>query len=235
MDFFNRLLHDFDRLLYHYQVVSLYGLFFQNVLPILGLGCIALGLLVAGYAFPDPSGSQYRGLRRVALGGLLSVVSIGLYVLVPIWLDSLGLTPAPGHLRFYGMFFLPVGALAGVLAVVFGSWRRHSPPADKPARLPFSLAGYAVGFVVLWVVFLLYSRLMLGTTMNVPFGLIRATVTSALGALLFALAPYLIRAADRRPTPRLLSWGYGLLVAGSLAMVLAQVVTQILNLRSDVL
>jgi hypothetical protein len=234
MGFFNTLLHDFDRLLFHYNIVSLYGLFFQRVLPILGLASIVLGLLVAGYAFPDPSGSQYRGLRRVAVGGVLTVVAIGLYVLVPIWLDSRGLTPVPGHLRFYGMFFLPVGALAGVLAVVFGSWHRLAPP-NRPSRVPFSLAGYVVGFVVLWLVFLLYSRLMLGITMNVPFGLIRATVTSALGALLFAVAPYLIRAADRGPASRLLSWGYGLLVAGALALVLAQVVTQILSLQSDVL
>jgi hypothetical protein len=235
MNILQRLLHDFDRLAFHYGVVTLYALFFQRVLPLISLACIALGLLVAGFGFPDPSGGQHRAVRRVALAGALSVLGIGLYIVVPIWLDSLRLTPSPGHVRFYGMFFLPVGAVAGVLAVLIGSSRRFAAVAGKPRRVPVFFTGYIIGFVVLWLVFVLYSRLMLGLTMIVAFALIRATVTAALGALIFALAPYLIRVADRRPAQRLLPWGYGLLVAGSLALVLAEVVTTVLTLHADVL
>jgi hypothetical protein len=235
VDFLKRLIHDFDRLTFHYNVVTLYGLFFQRVLPLISLACIALGLLVAGYALPDPSGSQFRALRRVALAGALSIIGIGIYSVVPIWLDSLGITPVPGHLRFYGMFFLPVGALAGVLAVLAGSSRRFAAGADKPRRAPFSLVGYGLGFVVLWLCFLLYSRLILGATMIVAFALVRATVTAALGAVIFAFAPYLIRVVDRRPAHWMLSWGYSLLVAGFISLLLAQVVTQVLSLRGDVL
>ncbi|HZC79907.1 MAG TPA: hypothetical protein VE258_19285 [Ktedonobacterales bacterium] len=99
--------------------------------------------------------------------------------------------------------------------------------------MPFSLAGFAIGFVVMWVVFLMYSRLILGVTMNVPFGLIRATATAVLGALLFA--PYLIHVVEQRPATRLLSWGYGLLVTGAISPLVAQVVTQILSLRVNII
>lgn len=240
MDVLKRLIYDFDRLAYHYNVVTLYGLFFQRVLPLISLACIVLGLLIAGYALPDPSGSQFRALRRVALAGALSIIGIGVYIVVPIWLDSLGITPAPGHLRFYGMFFLPVGALAGVLAVVVGSSRHFAAGADKPGRTPFwlvgyGLVGYGLGFVVLWLSFLLYSRLILGVTMIAVFALPRATVTAALGAVIFGFAPYLVRVVDRRPARWVLSWGYGLLVAGTISLLLAQVVTQVLSLRGDVL
>ncbi len=234
MSFFQRWLHDFERLRFHYDIVTLYGLFFQRVVPILGMGCIALGLVLAGYALADPPGSERRGVRRVALGATLSVLGVGLYTVVPIGLDSVGLTPSQGHLRFYGMFFLPVGALAGALAVAVGCSRAFAPRADRPAQR-FSVAGYGAGFVVMWLVFLLYSWIILGTTMNVGFGLIRATVTAALGAIFFALAPYLISVVDQRPAQRLLSWGYGLVVAGAISLLLAQVVTQVLSLRSDLL
>ena len=235
MGIFQRLIHDFDRLPYHYSIVTLYSLFFQRVLPVIGLVAITLGLLVAGYALPDSPGQPRRAIRRVALAALLSAVGIGLYTLVPIWLDSAGFTPVPGHLRFYGMFFLPVGALAGVLAVLVSSHRVFAEPGGKPRRGLFSLNAYLVGFIVLWIAFLLYSRLILGATMVVSFGLIRATVTSALGAFLFAFAPYLIGAADRRASPRLLPWGYGLVVAGCMLLILAQVVTQVLSVNADIL
>lgn len=232
---FLRLIRDFDRLLFHYDVATFYGLFFARALPIIGLSCVVLGLLAAGYAFPDASGNPRRAFRRVALAGALSLLGMVLYIVVPLWLDSLGITPSPTHLRFYGMFFLPVGALAGVLAVLTGSARRFADLAEKPRRVPFSLAGFLIGFVVMWLVFLIYSRLILGVTMNVPYGLIRATATAVLGALLFALAPYLIHVVERRPATRLLSWGYGLLVTGAISLLVAQVVTQILSLRVNII
>src|SRR5262245_44223207 len=110
---FLRLLHDFERLAFHVDVATLYGLFFARALPVIGLACIALGLLAAGYALPDASGHPRRALRRVALVGTLSLLGMPLYLVVPLWLDSLGITPSPTHLRFYGMFFLPVGARRG--------------------------------------------------------------------------------------------------------------------------
>lgn len=235
MSDFLRLLHDFERLAFHFDIPTLYGLFFARALPIIGLACLALGLLASGYALPDASGNPRRAFRRIALAGALSLLGMGLYIIIPLWLDSLGITPAPTHLRFYGMFFLPVGALAGVLAVLAGSARRFAPLAEKPGRMPFSLAGFVTGFVVMWVVFLLYSWLILGATMNVPFGLIRATATAVLGALLFAFAPYLIHVVARRPATRLLSWGYGLLVMGAISLLVAQVVTQILSLRVNII
>jgi hypothetical protein len=235
LDLLRRMIYDFDRLTYHYDVTSLYALFFQDALPLIGLGCIALGVLVTGYAFPDASGAPRRGLRRVALAGVLSAVGIALYILVPIWMDSLGITPAPGHLRFYGMFFIPVGALAGVLAVMVGSTRRFAPSEKTRGPMRFSLTGYAIGFVVLWLVFLFYSWLILGATMVLDFALVRSTATAALGALLFALAPHLIHVVEPRPGKRLLAWGYGLLVAGILALFVAQVTTLVLSVRSNIL
>jgi hypothetical protein len=232
---FLRLIHDFERLAFHFDIATLYGLFFARALPVIGLACIALGLLASGYALPDASGNPRRAFRRVALAGALSLLGMVLYIVVPLWLDSLGITPSPTHLRFYGMFFLPVGALAGVLAVLAGSARRFARLAEKPRRMPFSLAGFVIGFVVMWVVFLIYSRLILGVTMNVPFGLIRATATAVLGALLFAFAPYLIHVVEYRPATRLLSWGYGLLVTGAISLLVAQVVTQILSLRVNII
>ena len=234
---FLRLIHDFERLAFHFDIVTLYGLFFTRALPVFGLACITLGLLASGYALPDASGNPRRAFRRVALAGALSLLGMALYIVVPLWLDSLGLTPSPTHLRFYGMFFLPVGALAGVLAVLAGSHRRFAPLAEKPGWMSrFSRAGFLIGFVVMWVVFLLYSRLILGVTMNVPFGLIRATATAVLGALLFAFTPYLIHVVEQRPvTTRLLSWGYGLLVTGAISLLVAQVVSQILSLRVNII
>jgi hypothetical protein len=232
---FLRLIHDFERLAFHFDVATLYGLFFARALPAIGLACIALGLLASGYALPDASGNPRRAFRRVALAGALSLLGMVLYIVVPFWLDSLGITPSPTHLRFYGMFFLPVGALAGVLAVLAGTNRRFARLAEQTRWMPIALAGFVVGFVVMWVVFLVYSRLILGVTMNVPFGLIRATATAVLGALLFACAPYLIHVVEHRPAARLLSWGYGLLVTGAISLLVAQVVTQVLSLRVNII
>lgn len=235
MSDFLRLIHDFERLAFHFDIPTLYGLFFARALPIIGLACLALGLLTSGYALPDASGNPRRAFRRIALAGALSLLGMVLYIVIPLWLDSLGITPTPTHLRFYGMFFLPVGALAGVLAVLAGSSRRLAPLADKPPRIPFSLPAFVLGFVVMWIVFLLYSWLILGATMNVPFGLIRATATAVLGAFLFAFAPYLIHVVAQRPATRLLSWGYGLLVTGAISLLVAQVVSQILSLRVNII
>jgi hypothetical protein len=230
-----RLLHDFARLPYHYNVVTLYSLLFESVLPLIGLGCIALGLLVAGYAYTDSAGAPHWGVRRAALAGALSVVGMALYVVMPIWLDALGLTASQGHIRFYGMFFLPVGALAGVLAVMVGSARRLAARDGRSPAGRFSVPGYIIGFVVMWPLFLAYSELMLGATMVVQLALVRATVTAALGALLFAVAPYLIQVVEPRPWKRLVAWGYGLLAAGAIALVVAQATTLVLNLHVDVL
>jgi hypothetical protein len=235
LDILRRIIYDLDRLPYHYNVVTLYGLFFQDLLPLISLGCIALGLLMAGYACTDASGMPQSALRRVALAGALSVTGIALYILVPIWLDAQGITPAQGHIRFYGMFFIPVGALAGVLAVMAGSSLRLTPADGKRRLVLFSVAGYAIGFVVMWLVFFLYSRIILGATMIVAFALIRATATAALGGLLFAVAPYLVHVVAERPARRLLAWGYGLLVVGTIALLVAQVTTLVLNLHADVL
>lgn len=235
MGILQRLIHDFDRLTFHYDIVTLYALFFQHVLPLIGLVSITLGLLVAGIALPDSPSQQRRAFRRVALAGLLSALGMGLYTIVPLWLDSAGISPVPGHLRFYGMFFLPVGALAGALAVLVGSRSSFTAPGGKPRLVLFSPAGYTVGFITLWLVFLLYSRVMLGSTMILNFALIRATVTAALGAFLFAFAPFLVGITDRSSRHRLLSWGYGLVLAGSMSLILAQVVTQVLTLHSDIL
>lgn len=235
MSDFLRLIHDFERLAFHFDIPTLYGLFFARALPIIGLACLALGLLTSGYALPDASGNPRRAFRRIALAGALSLLGMVLYIVIPLWLDSLGITPTPTHLRFYGMFFLPVGALAGVLAVLAGSARRFAPLADKPPRIPFSLPAFALGFIVMWIVFLLYSWLILGATMKVPFGLIRATATAVLGALLFAFAPYLIHVVAQRPATRLLSWGYGLLVTGAISLLVSQVVSQILSLRVNII
>lgn len=230
LEIVRRLIYDFSRLPYHFDVPTLFALFFQRVQPIIGLWCIALGLLAVGYAAVNAEGEPYRALRRVALGGAFSLLAIFVYVFVPIWLDSLGISPDPGHVRFYGTFFIPVGALAGVLAVLVGSARWLAPSPEKRRPAPLSLAGYLVGFVVLWLVFLLYSWLVLGTTMRVEFGLVRATVTAALGALLFAAAPYLIHVVEPRPARRLLPWGYGLLVAGTIALLVAQMVSFVLGI-----
>jgi hypothetical protein len=232
---FLRLIQDFERLAFHFDVVTLYGEFFARALPIIGLACITLGLLASGYALPDASGKPRRGVRRVALAGVFSLLGIVLYIIIPLWLDSLDITPSPTHLRFYGMFFLPVGALGGVLAVLVGSNRRFARLAERARWMPLALAGFVIGFVVMWVAFLLYSFLILGVTMNVPFGLIRATGTAVLGALLFAGAPYLIHVVEHRPATRLLSWGYGLLVMGAISLLVAQVVTQILSLRVNII
>ena len=232
---FLRLIQDFERLAFHFDVYTLYGLFFSRALPIIGWVCIALGLLASGYALPDASGNPRRAFRRIALAGALSLLGVVLYIVIPLWLDSIGITPVPTHLRFYGMFFLPVGALAGVLAVLTGSNRRFARLAERASWMPIALAGFVIGFVVMWVVFLLYSWLILGATMNVPFGLIRATATAVLGALLFACAPYLIHVVAHRPATRLLSWGYGLLVTGAISLLVAQVVSQIVSLRVNLI
>jgi hypothetical protein len=232
---FLRLIHDFERLAFHLDVVTLFSQFYERALPIIGLACIALGLLATGYALPDATGKPRRAFRRVALAGALSLLGIVLYIVVPLWLDSLGITPSPTHLRFYGMFFLPVGALAGVLAVLVGSHRRFARLAERSRWMPMALAGFVIGIVVMWVVFLLYSFLILGSTMNVSFGLIRATATAVLGALLFACAPYLIHVVEHRPATRLLSWGYGLLVTGAISLLVAQVVSQILSLHVNII
>jgi hypothetical protein len=232
---FQRLLYDFERLAFHFDITTLYGLFFSRALPLIGLACVALGLLASGYALPDASGNPRRAFRRIALAGALSLLGMALYSVVPIGLDAVGITPSPTHVRFYGMFFLPVGALAGVLAALAGSARWLAPLEKKSGRMSFSRAGFVFGFVVMWVIFLLYSRLILGVTMNVPFGLIRATVSAVIGALLFAYAPYLIHVAARRPATRLLPWGYGLLVTGAISLLAAQIVTQILSLSVNII
>jgi hypothetical protein len=231
-----RLFYDFERLAFHYDIATLYGQFFVRVLPIIGLTCIALGLMASGSALSDTSGNPRRAVRRIALAGAYSLLGVALYVLIPLGLDALGITPTPTHVRFYGMFFLPVGAFAGVLAVVVSStsWFAHLEGESK--QRPFSRVGYGIGFAVLWIVFLLYSRLMLGATMIIAFGLIRATASAAIGALLFAYAPYLICAIERRPASgRLLPWGYGLLIAGAISLLVAQVVTQVLSLNVNII
>jgi hypothetical protein len=233
---FQKLLYDFERLAFHSDIATLYGQFFVRVLPVIGLTCITLGLMASGYALPDTSGNLRRTFRLIVLAGALSLLGMALYILVPLGLDSLGITPTPTHVRFYGMFFLPVGALAGVLAVLVAATRWFARLEEESKRSPFSRVGFGIGFAVLWVVFLLYSRLMLGATMNVAFGLIRATASAAIGALLFAYAPYLIRVVERRPaTSRLLPWGYGLLITGAISLLVAQVVTQILSLNVNII
>jgi hypothetical protein len=233
---FQRLLYDFERLAFHYDIATLYGQFFVRVLPVIGLACIALGLIASGYALPDTSGNPRRALRRIALTGVFSLLGMALYIVVPLGLDSLGITPSPTHVRFYGMFFLPVGALAGVLAVLVSSTRWFASLEGESKQRPFSRIGFGIGFVVLWVVFLVYSRLMLGATMIVAFGLIRATASAGIGALLFGCAPYLIRVTERRPaTGRLMSWGYGLVITGAISLLVAQVVTQILSLNVNII
>jgi hypothetical protein len=232
---FQRLLYDFERLAFHYDIATLYGQFFVRVLPVIGLTCIALGLIASGYALPDTSGNPRRAMRRIALAGVFSLLGMALYIVVPLGLDSLGITPTPTHVRFYGMFFLPVGALAGVLAVLVSSTRWFAYLEGESKRRPFSRVGFGIGFAVLWVVFLVYSRLMLGATMIVAFGLIRATASAAIGALLFAYTPYLIHVTERRPaTGRLLIWGYGLVITGAISLLVAQVVTQILSLNVNI-
>jgi hypothetical protein len=181
----------------------LYTQFFEQVLPILTIACIMLGLLLAGYSAREDTGAAHRGMRRVALAGILSVLGSVMYVAVPVWLDSVGLSPTQGHLRFYGLFFIPVGALAGVLAVMVGSSRRRAPQEGKSLLARFSAAEYAIGYATLWPVFVLYSWIVLGTTMMLGFALIRATATVALGALLFAVAPYFVHVAEPQPRRRL--------------------------------
>src|SRR5258708_2941437 len=196
---FLRCVHGLERLAFHYDAVTLYSLFFERALPISGLACIALGLLASGYALPDAAGNPRRAFRRVALAGALSLLGMVLYIVVPLWLDSLGITPSPTHLRFYGMFFLPVGALAGVLAVLAGSARQFARLAEKPRRMPFSLVGFVMGFVVMWVVFLLYNRIILAHPTNVPPGLIPPTATPSPPPPLFPLPPH----PPPPPPPRL--------------------------------
>ena len=235
MDLLQRLIYDLSRLPYHYNIVELYTLFFEQVLPILSTGVIALGLLVAGYVARDRAGGPQRGIRRVALAGWLSAVGMAIYVVTPLLLDAQGVTPVVGHVRFYGLFFLPVGAIAGVLAVIVGSSSRLAPRDSSSPLARFSAAGYASGFTVLWLLFVLYTWLVLGETMNVTFALIRATTTAALGALLFAAAPYLVHVAELRTRRMLPVWGYGLLVAGTVALLVAQAATLVLHIGADVL
>jgi hypothetical protein len=231
-----RLLYDFGRLAFHYDIATLYGQFFVRVLPVIGLTCIALGLIASGYALLDTTGSPRHVMRRIALAAVFSLLGMALYIVVPLGLDTLGVTPTPTHVRFYSMFFLPVGALAGALAVLVSSTRWFAYLEGESKRTTFSRVGFGIGFAVLWVVFLAYSRLMLGATMDVAFGLIRATASAAVGALLFAYAPYLIRLTERRPaTGCLLPWGYGLVITGVISLLVAQVVTQVLSLNVNII
>jgi hypothetical protein len=71
-----------------------------------------------------------------------------------------------------------------------------------------------IGFAVLWVILGGSGRLILGATMNVLCGLIRAS--ALIGALLCAFAPYLIHRVERSPAARLLPRGSGLVGAISL-------------------
>jgi hypothetical protein len=159
---------------------------------------------------------------------------MALYGAVPLWLNQLGITPSQGHVRFYGLFFIPIGAVAGVLAVLVGTSRWLAPRKGTAKTAFFSLATYALGFVLLWLAFYLYSQLILGATMIVRFALIRATVTAALGALLFAVAPNAVHAVEARPWRRLLPWGYGLVLAGVVALLVAELTGAVLGMHVDV-
>jgi hypothetical protein len=88
VQFIQQIIHDYDRLMRHYDIVTLYNLFFQHVLAPIGLVCVVLGLLAAGYDFPDAAGGPNRRLRRVALAGALSLVGVAIYSAVPICLHS---------------------------------------------------------------------------------------------------------------------------------------------------
>jgi hypothetical protein len=193
-------------------IVRLIYFMYRDVLQVVSVAAILAGVLGIGYDHVDAAGRPDRLLRRIALAIVLGVVGAGVYAGVPLLLDRYGITPQPGHVKFYGLFFAPAGCLAGILAVVYGAQRWFfAPPAEREPR-PFFWKGYLVGLVILWILFFAYSRVFLDAGILV-FALLRSTITAAVGAVLFAAAPFLVRRADKHAAGLFTTIGYLLIVA----------------------
>src|SRR5258708_24309043 len=110
----------------HYDIVTLYNLFFQHLLAPIGLVCVLLGLLAAGYDSPDAAGGPNRRLGRVALAGALSLVGVAIYRKGPF---------LPSSSAGGGMALAPCRCLAPVRE---GSW--STLPTESWWGVPRSLA-----------------------------------------------------------------------------------------------
>ncbi len=200
-------------------LVRLIYYLYRDVLQVLSVATILAGVLAIGYDQVDASGHPNCLLRRIALAICLGLVGAGVYAAAPLVFDRYGITPQPGHVKFYGLFFAPAGFLAGILAVAYGAQRRFFAPAADREPGPFFWKGYLVGLVVLWSLFFLYSRVFLNPGILV-YALIRSTVTAPVGALFFAAAPFLVRRADKHAAGLFSTIGFLLIVAGLLAEIL---------------
>jgi hypothetical protein len=195
-------------------------IYFQSraVLQVASIVWILLGVIALAYDH-ESSGRANLLLRRSALAVALGLAGACIYAFVPITLDHYGITPQPGHVKFYGLFFAPFGFLAGLLAAVFGSQRRFLAPAADAKPDPFSWKGYLLGVIGLWILFFIYSHIFLNPGF-LSYALVRSSVTAPVGALLFAIAPFLVQRADKHVAGLFSFVGFVFIVAGLLAEML---------------
>jgi hypothetical protein len=200
-------------------LVRLLFYMYRDVLQVVSVAAILAGVLAIGYDQVDASGHPNRLLRRTTIAICLGLVGAGVYAAAPLVLDQYGITPQPGHVKFYGLFFAPAGFLAGILAVAYGAQRRFFAPSADREPGPFFWKGYLVGLVILWILFIVYSCVFLNRGI-LDYALIRSTVTAPVGALFFAPAPFLVRRADKHAAGLFSTIGYLLIVAGLLTEIL---------------
>lgn len=216
------------------NIVKVYYFLFQDVLQVMGISCILAGTLGIAFDQVSPAGGPNLPVRRIALGTSLGLVGTLVYILMPLFLDRAGLTPAPGHVRFYALFFAPVGFLAGVLAVVAGT-RMRTFASTATGTLPLlSPRTYLIGFVTMFVVFFLYSRVVL--IGGVFFlAIVRGLFTALVGALLFGIAPYLTDWVEKRAVGRIAPVGFACLLLGLIMALVSTSANMFLSLHVDLL
>lgn len=214
------------------NIVKVYYFLFQEVLQVAGIACILVGALGIAFDHVDPSGAPYQQVRRIALATALGLVGALAYIFIPLFLDRAGLTPVPGHVRFYALFFAPAGFLAGILAVVSGTSMRRFITSAKGTPPLLSLQAYLIGFVTMSVIFFLYSRLVL--VGGVFFlAIVRALITALVGALLFGIAPSLSVWLENRPSGRIAPVGFAFVLLGLIMVLVSTSANMLLSVHVD--
>ena len=216
------------------DITRVFTILFGRILGPVSLFLIFLGAVGIAFDRLDPSGGPSRAVRRVALAAMMSLISVCAYVAVPIVLNELDYTPSPGHVRFYGLFFAPPGLVAGALAVVFGALYASVPYTRNIKPRVISVLGLVVGYVVMWLVFYVYSRVMLASGGILYYAVLRASVTAVIGAALFSVTPYLVHDVEKRPIGRLAPIGYTLFLFGLLLYFVTTAAVTILSTNSNI-
>lgn len=213
------------------DIVRILTILFERVFELVALFAIMVGMMAVAFDHTDHTGAPVRSIRRITLAAAMTFLGVVAYVCVPIVLNELRYTPSPGHVRFYGLFFAPIGFVVGILAVLFGVLHTHSAAARQRKPPVISLVGVVLGYVTMWLVFFAYSRIVLGAGGILYYALLRSTLTAFIGAAFFAVAPRLVHHVDNRPVTRFVPLGYALVLFGLVLLVVTIVADTVLSVH----